>query len=168
MYKAFSIIELLLVLLILGILLLIALPFGRDFFEKNRALAYANELRSALRFARFSAIKLGEPVRFCGSSNFKTCDGLWQKGRIIVTDSEKVIRTFPSIFSGDRIKCNDSFGRDDGIKFLPTGYPNGMRGSFHYCPNGRSENALATIFNIAGRVRISTKDSRGRRINCSL
>lgn len=167
--RAFSLIELLLALAILGAMLSLAIPFGVEFVSKNRARAHVDELRAALQFSRALAIKLGERVEFCGSKDHKKCDGLWHKGYIVRVGNDKVIRVFSKIPAGDKLIWQGSFGKDsgeDGIIFLPSGFPNGRRGHFYYCPNKRSENALAVILEATGRARIANKTADNKVINC--
>ena len=166
--RAFSIVEILLVLAIFGVLLLIVMPYGHELTGKNRALAYADEIRAALRFTRSSAILLGEPVTFCGSKNHKKCDGLWIDGQIIISDSGNVLRVLSKIFSGDKLRWKSSLGKNDGIVFLPTGFTKGQQlGSFFYCPKNNTDDALAVILSSTGRARISDRDAEGRRISCN-
>ena len=166
--KAFSIIELLLVLAIFGAILLIIMPFGRGLIGKNRAQAHTDELRAGLRFARAAAIGLGESVKFCGSKNHKECDGLWGEGQIIVTESNKVLRVLSEIPVGDKLVWRGSCGEKDTIIFSQAGLPNGQRGSFYYCPKNDPENAVAVTMDVTGRVRVANKTTKGESISCDL
>lgn len=152
--KAFSIIEFLLALLLLSIILLITLPFGQGLLARNRAEAYTDELRAALRFTRISAIKSGEKVTFCGSKNLKECDGSWEEGQIITTASKKVLRVLPKVFAGDKLVWRGSLNKNQ-IDFLPTGFLDGLKGSFHYYSSNNKENSLVVTLEATGRVRTS-------------
>ena len=152
--RGFSILELLLVLAIFGIMLLVSMPYARDLLGKNRALTYANELRSALQFARISAIRLDESVIFCGSKNHKECDNLWQEGAIVITSRGRVLRVLPKISSGDKlIWCGGAIAKER-ITFLPREFLYGQQGSFYYCPKSSPGDGLAVILWVTGRVRI--------------
>ena len=157
--KAFSIIELLLVLVFLGIMTFIVIPDWGGFLKKNRALTYANELRSILQFARMSAIKLGEQVAFCGSKNGESCDGLWGDGQIIFIGShessfDSILRVLPGVFGDDRLIWKGSSPVKDTLIFHPDGLLNKQRGSFYYLPNNSLDHAIRVVLEKTGRIRI--------------
>lgn len=159
MQKAFSIIELLLVLTIFGVMLLLVVPCWYDLVSKNRTIAYVDEIQAALRFTRVSAILLGESVAFCGSKTHEKCDGSWRDDLIVITESKKVLRILSKITNGDRLKLHYSFGQNDRVVFLPTGFTYGQYdGSFHYCPKNNPKNALRVVFVPSGRTNISDRD----------
>lgn len=164
--KAFSLLELLFALLIFSIMSLTTIHFSKELLSKNRAKTYTDGLRAALSFTRINAIKSGEKVTFCGSKNHKSCDGSWEDGQIVVTTSNKVLRISPKIFVGDRLIWHGSFGEKERIDFLPTGFPNGQNGSFHYCPKNNKDNALAVILLSTGRIRVAEKTAGGKTISC--
>lgn len=161
--NAFSLIELLITITLVAIVLVIAMPSWQGMTSKNRTLIYTNNLIMALQFTRATAIKLGEPVRFCGSKSHKRCDGSWQNGAIIVTTKDEVLRILPPIFAGDKLSWNHG----NVITFSPEGFSKGLQGSFYYCPKGYSKNALAVILYSTGRVRISSETPDGKEISCN-
>jgi len=161
--KAFSLLELLLVIVLIVIILLVAQPSWQSMVSKNHAQIYTNELMMALRFARASATKLGEPVTFCGSQHHKECDDLWESGSIVVTTAGRVLRVLPPVFAGDILDWN----RGASITFSPDGFADGQNRSFYYCPKNSSENALAVILSPSGRSRVSPKTHDGKRIPCN-
>jgi prepilin-type N-terminal cleavage/methylation domain-containing protein len=165
--QAFSLIELLLVLAIVGVMFLLVIPKVRGLFAQNRALAYAEELKAALRYARTSAILLGEDVSFCGSADHKECDGRWSAGQIVVTKSQQVLRVLPEIFRGDKLRWHGSSTAENEIVFLPTGFFVGRSGSFYYCPRNSSENGLRIILLPTGKVQISLRDENNLRRGCN-
>lgn len=165
--QAFSLIELLLVLAVFSVMFLLVAPFSEEVASKNRVRAIADEFIAALRFTRVLAIKLGEPVMFCGSSDQKSCNGRWQEGGIIVTSSGQVERVLSKISAKDRLIWQGSFGKKDGIVFLPTGFASGYQGSFYYCSGNNPENFLAVILEATGRVRVANKTAAGKTISCN-
>lgn len=152
--KGFSIFELLAVFTVLGIMLLMSIPYAQNLFGRNRALTYANEIRSTLQFARSSAIRFGKPVTFCGSKDHKKCDGLWQEGSIVVTSSHEILRVLPKVYSGDKLIWCGSAITQEGITFLPREFLYGQQGSFYYYPKNDLAYGLAVILWITGRVRL--------------
>lgn len=164
--KAFSIIEFLFVLGVFAILLLIGGFAGDQLLSKNRTAAAVDTLRTAIKFTRIAAVKLGEDVRFCGSKDHIHCDGLWQEGQIVITTSGVIQRVLPKISPGDRLIWK-SLGKKPDISFSPTGFSNGQKGSFHYCPKNNKEKAVAIILEFSGRIRVSEKTEDGEKISCS-
>ncbi len=69
--SGFTLIELLIVLAVLGIIATIAIPSFKTVIENNRTTTQANNLLSAIQFARSEAAKRGEDVTLSAvSSNF--------------------------------------------------------------------------------------------------
>ena len=152
--SAFSLLELLFAMSLIISILLISFPTLQTIISKNRATSYTNELTTALQFARATAIKLGEPIILCGSDkNQQSCQNSWQHGLIVITATNKVLRTVPPVFAKDQLIWQGSL-QQKTIKFLPTGFTNGQQGSFYYCPHRAPENSLAVILTTTGRIRI--------------
>jgi prepilin-type N-terminal cleavage/methylation domain-containing protein len=157
--RAFTIIELLLVLLILSIILTIAIPSWHKMMRKNRALAYIDRLQAAIRFTRSAAILLGEPVTFCGSSNHQDCDGLWHEGSIVITSSGKMLRSLPKIYPGDSLSWRSSLGKNKKFTFRPDGMlAEAKRGSFFYTPKNDPAHTITIVILPTGRTRVTIKN----------
>jgi type IV fimbrial biogenesis protein FimT len=87
----FSLIELLTVITILGILLGLGTSSYKYVTNSNRVSSEINGLLADLQFARSEAVKEGQPVSVCVSTNGgATCNGTagtsWQNGWIIFSD----------------------------------------------------------------------------------
>ena len=84
----FTLMELMVTIAIAGILLSIAIPSFTSIISSNRLTTYANELVTALNFARSEAIKRGVRITLCKSTNGTSCTAGddWSQGWIIFTD----------------------------------------------------------------------------------
>ena len=84
----FTLVELVVTIAIAGILIALAAPSFVTTTQKMRALGEANGFANDLQFARSEAIKRGQPVSLCVSSNGTSCltTGTWQQGWIVFAD----------------------------------------------------------------------------------
>jgi type IV fimbrial biogenesis protein FimT len=86
--RGFSVTELMITVAIVAILLSIGVPSYRYLANSYRMSAEVNGLLGDLQYARAEAIRQGQPVTTCVSSDSKTCTGgtAWAKGWIIFSD----------------------------------------------------------------------------------
>src|SRR5574343_1762124 len=86
----FSLVELLVVVVILGILAGLAVPSFASFIRSNRLAASANDLLGAVALARSEALKRGQRVVLCTSRNGSSCDNTanWGDGWIVFLDGD--------------------------------------------------------------------------------
>jgi len=101
--RAFTLIELMIGVSILGLLLAIAVPSFNNVIRTNRVAGQANNVVSALVTARSEAVKRGIPVSVCAADNSgaacsSTTASDWGKGWIVFTDRAS---TQGSIETGD-------------------------------------------------------------------
>ena len=149
-----TLIEALLALSILTLAIAFAMPNGIALFARERAIADANLLHSALQRSRFYAITTGIPI------SIQTIDNNWSNGWRIFTDSylspesPKQLIAQQSLL-GSQIESTQTLR--DKVHFLPNGQailPSGgfQAGTFSVCEKGfkRSHNL---IINRVGRVR---------------
>lgn len=86
--KGFTLVELMVTVVVLGLLMTIAVPSFTDMVRNHRSLTAADELTSALNFARTEAVKRGKRVSICPSTNGTSCSGTsWQGGWITFVDA---------------------------------------------------------------------------------
>lgn len=80
--------ELVIVVSIAGILLVIGVPSFRYMSTANRVAAEVNALIGDMQFARAEAIKEGQTVVVCASTDGATCNNsnLWNSGWIVCSD----------------------------------------------------------------------------------
>jgi type IV fimbrial biogenesis protein FimT len=82
-------VELVIVMTIVAILLAISIPSYKYVTNGNRIAAEINGLLGDMQYARAEAIKEGQPVTVCVSTNGKTCSAgnvNWQNGWIVFAD----------------------------------------------------------------------------------
>ncbi|CDZ79171.1 type II secretion system protein H [Legionella massiliensis] len=82
--RGFSLVELLLSILLIGILLAFSTPFGLDLYRKNQLEIVKDELAALINFARATAILQGKPLVLAPLPG-----GLdWSKGAILFADNK--------------------------------------------------------------------------------
>lgn len=85
--NGFTITELLVVMAIVAILLGIGIPSYRYITNSYRLSAEMNSLSGDLQYARIEAVKQGQPVTVCTSTNGTGCTGTpWSRGWIVFPD----------------------------------------------------------------------------------
>ena len=86
--KGFTLVELMVTLTIAAILLTMAVPSFSEFVKNNRLVTQTNDLVTTLNLARSEAIKRGDRVTVCKSSDQLSCSGSgsWDQGWIVFAD----------------------------------------------------------------------------------
>jgi type IV fimbrial biogenesis protein FimT len=82
----FTLLELLTALTVAGIVLAVGVPSYQNIVRNNRAAANANELVAALTIARSEAVRRGDRVSICRSTDGATCGADWADGWIVFVD----------------------------------------------------------------------------------
>lgn len=88
--RGFTMIELLITIMVLGLVLGLGVPGFRDLVLNNRQASAVNELVTALQLARSEAItrNVAAPsaVSVCASNDGTACAGAWSDGWIVFSD----------------------------------------------------------------------------------
>lgn len=159
--SAFTLIELMIVVLILIILLVAAIPGFTASIVNNRLTTIANELVASLSYARSEAIRRGQhvAVRKTGTN--------WENGWQVFVDIDRASNTSKNVFNAGTdvqistvsslpetytLRGNNNF--ENFIRYQPDGTSNNI-GSFAVCQNGNINGAKLIIVNVLGRVRIA-------------
>lgn len=134
--RGFTLYELLITLLVVGIVLTVGIPSFRDFTQNSRITGTANDLHSSFLLARSEAARSKSPITICASADpfgAALCDGAaFDGGWIVFVDlngdiqragaGENVLRAHPPVDAAINIATNaaaDYFG------FAPTGLGRG-------------------------------------------
>lgn len=176
--RGFTLIELIIVMVIVGILLTIGVPTLESTLKRNRVVSATNELVSALNVARSEAIKLGQKVTLCKSTDGSSCNTTsgWEDGWIIFSDangnralggSDSLLRVMNSL-GDDKLVITGKDENDVAINdltYTSRGLPKKANGElrsgiFSVCIYDKGNNVIesrAVVLSPAGRVR--TTDS---------
>ncbi len=135
-FLGFTLIELMVTIAILGILMSIGIPSFKSFLDRNRIAGEMNSFVSDVQFARSEAIKRGQAVSVCVSSDGATCvaENNWHKGWVVFSDldnsgavngSDKILRYRKGWSSSDTFTASSSltvlsFNRDGFATRLPS------------------------------------------------
>ena len=86
----FTLYELLVTLLIVGVVLTLGIPNLSDFTRNSRITSTANDLHASFLMARSEAARAKTNITICASSNSMasnaTCQGTWDQGFIVFVD----------------------------------------------------------------------------------
>ncbi len=98
----FTLTELMIVLVILGVIMAIALPGFRNISLAVRLTNYANEMVAGVYLARGEAIKRNTNIRLCASSDASSCasSGGWAQGWIVMDPNNFVIQKQSGLDNG--------------------------------------------------------------------
>lgn len=160
MQRAFTLFELLIVLLIISILMTIAIPSYRDVTIAQRLTAAASDIAAALQLARAEAIKRQTRVAVCEQPVRVICppENSWRGGWIVAADDnydrtwnadDSIVREFSQDYPALEIYAS----RRGPLVFYPDGRSPGSTTTVTVCHVG-SDDIRQVILNNAGRVRI--------------
>ncbi len=94
MAAGFTLVELLVTIALIAILLAIGVPSYQSVTTANRMSGEINGLVGNLQYARAEAVKQGQNVTVCASSNGTSCSGsgTWSNGWIVVDSNNNVLK----------------------------------------------------------------------------
>ena len=168
----FTMVELMITLVVLGILSAIAAPSIRDAVLNNGLATETNDMLASLMFARSEAVKRSTPVVICKSldptATPPVCDSTaanpWTNGWFIYSDvnsnnayedgTDVVLRVGDG-FSGANKKIKPSANIQNVIKYDRIGFLTvSGGGSFSFCDSRGVSKAKVIEISVTGRARI--------------
>lgn len=170
--RGFTLTELVIAVVILGILTAMAVPAYTEFVRNSRRAGVLNEFVAALNLARSEAVKRGVPVVVCSTADGAGCGGSWTQGWLVLIDlnldgdyqdAGERLRAYQVTSPAYALTASLTDADDDPTDFLayqPSGATDGTRGHFTYCDARGVRSARAVIINLTGRPRLS-QDSDG-------
>lgn len=172
--QGITLVELVSTLGIASIVLSIAVPGMNSLTANNQITSAINNLVSNLHLARSEAIKQGNNIVLCPSSNGTDCDDSfeWHQGLMVFTDKDKdkirdddeeVLRV--QIPFSKRIIIKTSSGRKK-LRYIPTGTSPGSNTTFKFCPQSDHTDPRKVTLSNTGRPRVS-RSSGDETIDCS-
>lgn len=173
----FSLLELMVTVAIVAILGTLAAPSFQTLLQANKTRAVAGELLASLNLARSEAMRRGQPVSVCPSSNGSSCatGGTdWDRGWIVLVNedgvsegstpavdaSEQVLQVRQDLPTRITVRPNGNF--TNGITFLRTGLVWGLgTGTFAVCANGDLNRSQAILVIATRSVPATDSDGNG-------
>ena len=165
--RAFTLVELLIGIAIVGILATVALPSLNRFIVSMRVDNEISELHRLLLIARNTSVNSGQDVVVCPIVD-GSCTDNWTKEITVFIDFNKnndfdiaddeIIRVKSAISSNDQFQySNGAFLTYNSLGNLPI---NNNESTFSYCPYGYANESRGIIVAVSGRAYIS-EDSDG-------
>jgi type IV fimbrial biogenesis protein FimT len=163
--SGFTLLELMVIVAILGILAGVSLPSMMDTIGRISANSATRTLANSLSLARSEAIKRGDVVTFCATSNGTDCAlGVWNDGWMLFVDANgDADGDAGSVDAGDDvIQVFDPLA-DVNVTFTANLFQYSGRGlglggavqTLKICPeDNNADNARALEIGISGRARL--------------
>ena len=82
----FTLYELLITVLVIGVVLTFAVPNMQDFARNSRMTSTANDLLAAFHLARSESSRAKTNITICPSADGTSCSGTWKDGYIVFVD----------------------------------------------------------------------------------
>lgn len=150
--RAFTLVELCIVLVLLAILAQVALPSMQDFIERNQQQALYNQIARAVQNARTYAVTHRVRVELCGSGDGLSCDHDWAQGWLLRESSQLTPVSVTQLNTEQRRLQWSGF--QSSIKFHSNGISPMGNGRFYSCY--KQEISWQLILNRQGRLRTAS------------
>lgn len=164
--RAYSLVELLITLAILGIVVTIVIPGFSNHVQQTRQSTQVDEMLAVLYFSRGEAVSRRTTVSLC--DDMESCNSKrWQGQLVVFVDSnqngrldegEIALRTLQIAPSYSWHWSN--FRSQNHIAFKSNGMTHSLNGTFTLCRENTAERAI--VINVAGRARLESPPDDGR------
>lgn len=158
--SGFTLLELLITLLLVGIIAAWGLPNFKALGERTAQTSEINRFQSAFSLARNTAISQRSQVTLCpAAENHQACHDGWSGELMIVRGSQTedipaddILRIVPAQ-QGTQVTYSRGWSR---IRYSPLGYTSGYNGSFAICSSSGAEGSQGKklVLSQLGRLRI--------------
>jgi type IV fimbrial biogenesis protein FimT len=154
----FTLIELMVTIAVLGILLSIGIPSYQNMVLNSRITAQANQVITALNYARSEAVKRAAPATVCATNGGAACAGSkgWSTGWLVFADAngngtvdggEAVLRVWPALGGNNTLNTETN----TKITFTATGVATGFADILWLCDKRGTAEARSIVINSMGR-----------------
>ena len=164
--------ELIVTLSVMSILTVSGIGSLQHFIQENRMAAEINQIVTVLHLARSEAVKHGQRVLLCPSSDSLNCGNSkeWVNGWILFAsedrehdEDERLLQTGSQISPGIRMTSSNHRKR---IVYQPDGNSPGTNTSFTFCDTSQRVKPRVICLSNTGRPRLSWTRCDGKPINC--
>lgn len=182
-FKAYTLIEILVVFSMMAILAGLAYPLLRHFFERSNDLLLQMQLLHAIQYAKGEATIRHHAVAICKSSNHRSCSGQWLDGLLIfmdenndgiVHDQNHILSILTMPAQEGRLFWQSFPVYHTYVAFSKHGLVSSDNGTFWYCQYGKTYPSWAVVLNRLGETHVIypnkqgfIRNSRGRILRCS-
>jgi len=162
--KAFTLVELLISIAILGVLLGIAVPGFGSLVDRNQQTTATHELLTTLNHARGLAITRRELISLCAGTDTCSPSATWEQSMLVFSDpnqngqldaGEQLHRvvTLP-----DRYRWHwNNFRSKTFMSFKANGTTDSLNGTYTLCSGNEAIQRL--VINITGRLRTESPEN---------
>ncbi len=84
--SGFTLYELMITVLVIGVILAFGVPNFTQFTQNSRMTSTANDLHASFLMARSEAARAKTNITICASADQSTCGGTWEQGYIVFLD----------------------------------------------------------------------------------
>lgn len=169
----FTLIEIMIVVVMVGILASVALPAFLDLVETNRKASQVNRLIGSFIYARSEAVRRKVTLGVCASSDEQNCNNVnWDNGWIVFIDvnndgapdaptDTSVLKVYGAIDANTITSTLPG----NAYAFASNGFGSSI-GTIKFCDDRGADKARAIVISAIGRVKASKLDEAGAPLTC--